>query len=168
MPITLTVEDGTGVTGANTYAAAATVDTYHTDLGNSAWTGTDDAKAAAILRAMRYLESLAFKGVKEDQDNALEWPRIGAVDRNGYEIDSDVIPQALINALCEASLVEVGSANALRASMERGGQVIREKVDVLETEYAPGAPAGTVYPAVLSELRGLIKGGGAAVGLVRA
>lgn len=166
MAITLVVEDGSGVTGANTYAAAATVDTYHVNLGNSAWTGTDDAKAAAILRGMRFLEAQPWKGFKEDADNALEWPRTGVVDRNGYEIDTDEIPQGVINALCEAALVELGSAGALRSSLARGGQVVREKVDVLETEYAAGAPAVTLYQTVLFELRGLVKSANA-VGLVR-
>jgi len=157
MAIILTVETGTGVADANTYAAAATVDTYHTNLGNSTWAGDADTKAAAILRAMRFLEGQNWKGTKTDSDYALEWPRTGVVDRNSFELDSDEIPQSLINALCEAALIELVSAGTLRPELSRGGMVQREKVDVVEIEYQPGAPASTAFGVIIFELRGLLK-----------
>lgn len=156
----LVLEDGSGVTGANTYALTATIDNYHSLLGNSTWTGLEADKESANLRAMRYLESLDYNGVKDEESNPLEWPRQGAYDRNGFLIDNDVIPQGLINALCEAALVELTSPGGLRPSTSTQGQVKRQKVDVIETEYFEAFSQTVSYDTIDNELVGLIGGGG--------
>ena len=154
----LTVEDGTGITGANTYVSLADCATYHTNLGNTTWTGSDAAKTSAIYRAMAWLENQPFKGYKYDYDQALEWPRSGVVDRNGYAVGEDEIPPQIVNALCEAVLVELVSPGALRPELERGGQVIEESISgAVTTKYASGAPATTDYTAISGLLKGLTK-----------
>lgn len=169
--MTLTVEDGSRVTGANSYVSIADADAYHAARGNSSWTGEDTAKEAAILRAMAWLESRPWKGrpysgpVGFTGYQALQWPRVD-VELEGYAVPWDEIPQGVVNALCEAALVEIGSPGALAPELERGGQVRREKVDVIETEFFAGAPAVTVYAALNQHLRGLVRGGGS-VKLVR-
>lgn len=156
--MTLIVEDGSGVTNANTYASVNTVDEYHAALGQDTWTGTDAAKEAAILRAMRFIENQQYIGIKEDEYNPLEWPRWDAWDRNGYLIQNDVIPQNIINALCEAALVELVSPNALRATLVRGNAIKRQKVDVIETEYFNSASSRNAYDAITMELGGYTTG----------
>lgn len=164
---TLVLEDGSGVAGANTYALTATIDAYHSNLGNSDWTGTDDEKSTANLRAMRHLESLDYNGTKDEQTNPLEWPRSGAYDRNGFLIDNDVIPQGVINALCEAALIELTSPGALRPSTSTAGQVKRQKVDVIETEYFEAYSQTVSYDTITNELVGLVGGSGSTVKLTR-
>ena len=53
----LVVEDGSGLSGANSYATAAQADTYASDRGLSAWTGDTATKEAALIRATDYLEA---------------------------------------------------------------------------------------------------------------
>lgn len=165
---TLIVEDGSVVTDANTYADIATVDTYHDNLGQTDWTGTADEKTAAILRAMRYLENLDWTGSKTAQSNPLSWPRSETYDRDGRLYASNIVPQSVVNALCEAALVELSNPGALRPSSTTGGQIKRQKVDVIETEYFESFQSRQSFDAIDDELTGLVSGGGGvSVGLVR-
>jgi hypothetical protein len=159
---TLILEDGTGVAGANTYALLATVETYHTDRANTAWTSVvyDDPKVAAILRAMSYLEAQPWVGqplniVGWSSGQSLQWPR-GYVMMDGYDWPTDEVPPKVVQALCEAALVELSKPGALSVALERGGAVKREKIDVIETEYFDGASSKTQYTAITQALRGLV------------
>lgn len=150
------VEDGSNVAGANSYVSLTDADTYHEARQNTSWVqASNDAKTGAILRAMAYLESVAWAGMRVLRDQALMWPRAGVVDRDGYELASNAIPRALVSALCELALREVSSPGSTSPDLERGGMVKREKVDVLEVEYQDGAPGVTVFTVVDRLLVGL-------------
>ena len=165
---TLIVEDGSVVAGANTYADISTVDAYHAALGQSTWTGTDDDKIAAILRAMRYLENLSWAGEKTAQSNPLSWPRDHTYDRDGRVYDDDIVPTPVVNALCEAALAELVDQGVLRPSSTTSGQIKRQKVDVIETEYFESYQSSQSFDAIDDELTGLVSsGGGVVVELVR-
>lgn len=153
----LIVETGAIVTGAESYVSAADCTTYHSNRGNTAWTGTDAVKEAALLKAAAYLDGhycKRFKGEKyQPLDQNMQWPRIGVVI-DGFVLDVDVIPQRLKDAQCELALIALTAD--LAPSVSAG--IKREKVDVLETEYFAGAPAGTtVYTAVDNLLADLLK-----------
>lgn len=122
--------------------------------------GSDAPKEAAILRAMAWLEVRPWKGRKTAYTNPLQWPRADVVDRDGYLVPSDEVPQQVVSALCEAALVEFTESGALAPTLERGGMVASETVDVISTSYFPGAPAQTQYHAVTQYLGDLVRGGG--------
>lgn len=66
----LNVEDGTGVTLANSYVGLAEAANYNSVRGNSAWDGaaSDDLRAQALVRALDYIETRfgpVFRGQKE-------------------------------------------------------------------------------------------------------
>jgi len=155
----LVIEDGTlTYSTANTYATLDYVTTYCANLGLSEWAdaATDDLREQAILRAMAYIESKNYKGVKAEADDPLKWPREGVYDEDGYAIENDAIPDNLKRALARAAYEEVKEAGALQPSLEKG--VKREKVDVIETEYFQSATAPqTVFPAIDMYLKGLIR-----------
>ena len=153
--MTLTVEDGSIVSGADSYAALATVTAYHTARGNSAWDGEDADAEPAILRAMDYLEGLPWVGDPYYGYQTLQWPRYGVFFR-GVQWAVDEIPPQVVKALCEAALIEFEEPGALAPALERGGMIESEKVDVLSTTYAKGAPVGTAYRKVTQHLRGLL------------
>lgn len=165
--MTLIVETGAVVANANSYASVATVDAYHSARGNTAWSGTDAVKEAAILRAMDFVEGLPWKGQKTAYTNPLQWPRLNVVDRSGFAVPADSVPQGVVYALCAAALVELVTPGALAPALARGGMVKSEKVDVIETTYMDGAPSSTTYPAIMAPLKGLV-GAGNVVELVRA
>jgi len=161
MPITLTVEDGSVVTGANTYVSLADATLFCSNLGLTAWAAeaTEDQKAA-ILRGMAFIESQSYVGVKEDQDNPLKWPRSGAYDEDGYAIDTDSIPTNIVDGLCRAAYEELIDSGSLLPNAEGG--IKREKIDVIDTEFFqnPGGSATTVFQSVLAYLKPFLSGSG--------
>lgn len=147
----LIIEDGTIVAGAESYVTAAEATTYHTARGNAAWTGTDTVKEAALLKAAAYLDGHycnRFKGSKyQPLEQTMQWPRAG-VFIDGHLLDAYTIPQRLKDAQCELALIALSAD--LAPPVAAG--VKREKVDVLETEYFAGAPAGTTVYTVVNNL----------------
>lgn len=153
----LIIEDGTGKADAQAYASAATIDAYHTARANTAWTGTDAAKEAAILRAMTFLDAMNWNGYAANAGQALEWPRSCMEDRNGRAIDSNVIPSPVIHALAELSLRELASPGA---TLPDGG--LSDGISGLEVagavklQFAAKADARPDYRMVRALLKGLI------------
>ena len=163
---TITVEDGSGVTNANSYITLEYFTDYCYDLGLQTSIGLDlededeEALQRAMLRAMAYIESRDFKGCKADEDYETEWPRYGVEDRNGYALDSDVIPANLKKAQARASYEEYVDANCLQKNLTRGDLVKMEKIDVLQFEYDTYAPNSTIFQVINSYLSGLVESDG--------
>lgn len=173
----LIVETGQGVAGANTFADVAYADAYFAASGETGWTGENAAKEAALVRAGRYLNGLRWIGDKVDRvHQAMCWPRyivplpgssggiyLGYAYANCWP--SNEIPEAVKQAQCEAALRYLAGTEML-PDLERGGQVVMERVDIITTQYASGAPAGTRFLAVEALLRPFLKSS-ASVDLVR-
>lgn len=128
---------------ADYYGTIANADEYHTARGNTAWTGTDPAKLAALTRASQYIDAMGqrdglslFPGTKTDgRAQVLAWPRTGATDWSGAAILPDEVPVEVLYSTYEAALRELVTPGSLSPDYVPGAQVKREKVDVLETEY---------------------------------
>lgn len=153
----LIVETGAIVAGAESYVTVLECDAYHAARGNTAWTGTDAAKEAALRKAAAYLDGHycnRFKGAKYlPLEQSMQWPRVDVVV-DGYLIATTTIPRRLKDAQCELALIALTSDLAPNVS----AGIRREKVDVLETEYFAGAPAGTtVYTSVNNLLADYLK-----------
>jgi hypothetical protein len=165
--MSLLVENGAIVSGAESYIDAASATTYHANRGNTAWTGTDAVKEAALRRATAYLDGhyrARWKGCRVRPapsdtlaEQPLEWPRYD-VDVSGYTFPYDQIPQRLKDACCELALRAL--SGDLAEDFTSG--VKREKVDVLETEYFQGAAPGTTYRIVDDLLSDFLKPAGTA------
>lgn len=101
------VETGDGLTDSNAYSAVAEVDTYHTDRGNTKWTGSNGVKQSAIIRATDYIEKRfgkRFRGVRRTKEQSLQWPRINAYDDADYMYDFNEVPEKLKQATAEYAL----------------------------------------------------------------
>ena len=158
----LVVEDGTGLSNANSYISVAEADTYHSNRGNTEWAAaTNEEKEQALILATQYLDGRyrkKWKGVKSSVSQALSWPRISVYDEDGYSLDG-TIPSRLTYATAEAALAKIKGTD-LTPELDRGGQVRRERVGSLETEYSPGAPARKALTAVSDLLKGIVSSGG--------
>ncbi|MBV1814520.1 hypothetical protein KTT58_17385 [Pseudomonas viridiflava] len=146
------------------YGNVAEADAYHAARGNSAWTGEDMAKQAALIRASAYIDGRyrklmasgmwqsLFPGVKtEGRGQAREWPRTGAEDYEGNPIPDDQVPTEVEQATYEAALREIAQPGSLSPDFVAATMVKREKVGPLETEFAiaTGADAaGSVRPVI--------------------
>jgi len=155
---TITVEDGTIVTGANSYVSEADFSTYATDRGITI-SGT---AAVLLIQAMDYLEAQPFKGLKYSEDQPLQWPRYGVVI-DSYELASDAIPQSLIDVQCELAIGIDGGNNPL-ANESRATK--KEKVGDIEVEYMDGARNSTYLVAANTKIQKLLRSGAGGINAV--
>lgn len=101
------VETGAGLNNSNAYATVEFVDAYHTDRGNTKWTGITAAKQAVIIRASDYIDKRfgrKFRGTKLLRDQAMNWPRTDAYDDSGFPYETYSIPERLMQAVAEYAL----------------------------------------------------------------
>lgn len=141
---------------------------YGSDTGFQDWLITnghvlpDGALAPAILRqrGSQYIDGFygsCFAGVPTggfEQERA--WPRIGA-EASGQTIPSGVVPVAIEHASYHAAYHEALSPGSLSVAASASGAVKREKVDVLEVEYAVGSGDAVADAIVrLSAVEGLL------------
>lgn len=145
---TIVVEDGSEVTGANSYISEAGLTTYATDRGVTI-SGTT---AVLLIQAMDYLEQQLFQGEKVTDTQALQWPRNG-VWIDGYSVDNDEIPQLLKDTLCEIAL-GIDAGNNPLATVER--QTSKETVGPISVEYEKGTYELPHLTAVENKLKKLL------------
>ena len=148
---TIIVEDGTLVTNANSYVSEADLSTYASDRGVTI-TGTN---AVLLIQAMDYIESLSYIGTRYTEDQALVWPRSGAVKFVNYTYDVDEIPQLLIDGLCETALA-IDAGNNPIADTDRATK--KEKVGPLEVEYMDNAASKVIVKKINTKLKPLLNG----------
>lgn len=162
--MSLIVETGAGVDGADSYVDIAFADAYHLARGNTAWAAAAESdKEIALRNAGIYLDNqYTFEGMKTAQANSMAWPRYGVIDRDGYEISSDVIPTAVKDSQCELALRALSSS--LISDVDANSRVKRETVDVITIEYETGQSQQNSYSIVDMLLRGLTVGTGAGGG----
>lgn len=124
--------------GTNSYVTEAELTTYATDRGE---TITGDL-SVLLIKAMDYIETRRYIGVKTDFDQALQWPREVCTGQYGCEIDNQVVPQDIKDAQMVAALI-VDGGDDLQPTVDRATK--REKVDVIEVEYQENAIATKRY-----------------------
>lgn len=105
MTFTFVVEDGSGISDANSYVTTEYADDYiaANPFASEEWLALDDdAKEKLLVRSTGYLDSITlWHGHRVDDESGLRWPRWGAIDEDGFEIANDSIPSILQNAVCE-------------------------------------------------------------------
>jgi len=151
--MSIIVEDGTGKTDSETYITIVEYQSYLTNYGYAADTGTDAEIEAAMRRGMIKIESFAYKGEHTNSDQALSYPRVNVSYRGKY-IDSDEIPTGLKNATAEATRLERATSGILSQSVTKN--IKKKKIDVLETEYFSPSGSTTKYTQIENFLKGLI------------
>lgn len=109
-----------GAADANTYCTAEEDSAYQQlRLHNTGWVASGDVQARSLVMATMLLDAhlsmadqafykaqdkryrYAWTGQAADGVQALAWPRIGMVSRNGYPIPANVIPVELKRAVSE-------------------------------------------------------------------
>lgn len=139
----LVIEDGSGVPGADSYATAA-------ELANRAeaygWTIPADTAGQEILlrRAAEAMNALDWKGRRVSATQSLAWPR------EGVEVDGELLPDDMIPGPIQYGQMALAAeihADDTDPPEQKQGAVTREKVDVLEVEYAEVRNTGFVTRA---------------------
>lgn len=166
--MTLTVEDGSGLAAADAYDSVANVEAYLTLYGgpSTAWNALSASdKEVHVRKATRYLDAVyadRWKGVRANEGQALDWPRSGSYDSDGYLIDStgsDSVPVALRQAMAELAQLSVGenlipdqaSPGAIKSKAVRVGPISRS------TQYVSGLSQAKFYRLADSLLAPLLE-----------
>ena len=144
----ITVETGTGSATANSYASVAAADAYIDLRLLTGWSALLTAnKEAALVSATDYIEAAyreAWQGYRVTKTQALSWPRSEVVV-DTFPVDANLVPVAVVNACIEMAY---RSSQGSVLIEDQGQLVVREKVDVIETEYAEFSDPAQKYPFV--------------------
>ena len=146
----LVIEDGTGVSGANSYVAwtdfTSWADARDISITNH---NQQDHIEAHILRAMDYFENLNFIGRKATQEQTLQWPRAQVVI-DTYAIDANTIPDQVKTAIYEL-VVSFDAGDFPLTARER--QTVREKIGDIDVTYKSSAGMRKTTPAITTALK---------------
>ena len=103
----LIVETGSGLANADSFISVADADTYFTDRGNTVWAGSTTVKEQALRKATDFMQGRyirKWKGERTHETQALAWPRENVNDADGYDLDSNVVPEAVRRACAELAV----------------------------------------------------------------
>lgn len=120
----LIVEDGSGITGANSFVSVDDAAQFLFDRGLVKQNDIDTADGAGLLR--RGLDAISSLPCLESYRLPLSAPV--------------VIPSELVEAQIWAAYYIWSSASNDPANVAAGGAIKREKVDVIEREYTDASP----------------------------
>ena len=136
MPLTL--EDGSVVSGADTYVSRADFITYAASKGV---TVADEAASDVYLfKAAQYIDhhESGLKGDKTTRDQAMSYPRANLV-LDGFTWDSDEIPRQVILCQQELALDLIAGIDIWNRPQSKSQGVKRQRVEgAVEVEYAVG------------------------------
>jgi len=164
----LIVEDGTGKTNAVSYLSITDADAYHTAHSASvSWSGATEANKEKGLRlATQYVDARydgLWRGTKNTSTQSLAWPRSWAVDSEGYDILSTVVPQRLKDAIAELAL-RVVEGDTLLEDQAKAARVASTSVTVgpisKSVSYVGGLDPAKKYPLIEKLLSPLIEAAG--------
>jgi hypothetical protein len=167
----VTVEDGTGVTGANSYVSRADYISYAATIGV---TIADDADADyQLIKAAEFIDRHRenLKGYKVTRDQAMEWPRSDVII-DCWSYDQDEIPSHLTK--CQMALALDINAGYDIYNREANPSLLAKKERVEEAvsvEYETGgivAQKQTRTSTADSLLMALLRPTAGAIMLVRA
>ena len=150
------IEDGTGLSNAQSYCDVAFVASYYTLRGNSTYVPTE----AHIIKAMDYIEntySLSWIGEKLVSTQSLAFPRL--VD--GVDIG---VPINVKNAVADLCLRAAGGS----LITDQTEKVTERTVGPLTTKYAEYSNPQTQYTSVYNLLKPYLSGSSSSHKVVRA
>lgn len=160
MALTLTAEDGTGLSTANVYDLSAAADTWLSARGYTAFSAATDAvKDQCMLDATEAVESWSegqVRGTVVRPTQAMLWPRRGADDRRYVLYGQDERPafyRQAIYLLAERCATERANGNRL-ALLDSASHLAAESVaNAFSREYSgAGQTLQDMYPEVWQKL----------------
>lgn len=156
MAFEFVVEDGTGLTDANSLATVQEANDYAVSNihASALWDGkSDEEKEYLLVYATRIICAMTvWKGTKTYPGAALPIPRIGWYDREGLLIPEDVIPVEVKYAVIETAIRLISSDRAV----ERPQDGLKElRVDDIWLTFKEGYRLSVIPDLAIQYLKGL-------------
>lgn len=160
--MTLTVEDGSVVTGAESYVTIAQFKTYCDARGISYAAFTDTQLEQQARKSFDYMLQRyrgQWKGYRKDALQVGDWPRSfvylepfvhGAVGSYPYLVDEDTIPTEVKSAQCEL-MVRQGQVDSLLADTDQKESSIT--IGPISITYDKSSSQNTEFVAVDAMLK---------------
>lgn len=160
----LIIEDGTGVSGANSYISVAEARDF-ANLRSLILPSADAEVEVLIIKAFDYLEALDFKGEYANPPQSAEFPRKNLYVQ-GILFSESQIPFKLKQAQCQLAYE---ATNFELQPTGDGREVTKEKVDVVEVEYAEKGinVARPTFTSVNGYLKDLVRAGSGHLSSIR-
>lgn len=135
----LIVEDGTGLSNAESYISVADANAYHTARANDAWSELETLeKEQHLRRATDYMLAVyreRWKGYRTKDSQALDWPRESIyIDARIDALANNLIPSEVKRACAELALRSI--TESLAPDIERA--TTEETVGPITVKYAAG------------------------------
>jgi hypothetical protein len=171
----LIIEDGSGLSTAESYASVAYADNYFLLRNNTVWAALSTATKEAELRKATDYMIQAFRscwqGVRVKANQALDWPRFNVylIDLNivyPQMVAFDTVPDEIKKACCELAIRSYSAGTTgLLEDIEQ--QVLSETIGPIAVTYDKNSKRQKTYESIEALLRPFFKQSGFAHGLVR-
>lgn len=165
--MTIIVETGAIVPGAESLCTVAFADDFHSSRGNTLWATLSEAeKEQALRRFTIHAEGRyrgRWKGSRVSIDQPMDWPRY-AVIVDGFTLPSTSIPVAIQNAWAMGAFK--AASEDMDADITQGVKSVR--VGVVEKTFDENSSRVKKYSAIDRLLQSFLRGGESTISLVRA
>lgn len=152
----LTLEDGSGVAGANSYVSVAFADEYFLTHPYSAdmWDalGTPEKERFLVTATMVLDSMFNWYGRIAIPSQTLGWPRIGVYDRESRIVPFTSVPLQVKQAVCELAL-HYSKGDPFAPPSSTGLESL--KIDVVELKFGQSTKPVPVPAPALTLLKGL-------------
>lgn len=129
----LTIEDGTIVSDANSYASVSDARAYASARGVTLPVADGDVEVL-LIKAGDYLNAIDnFRGDAVDVDQSMNWPRSGVVIGLNA-VANNVIPASIKKAQMQLVLHQADGIDI--NPTVTGNFIVREKIGPIETQYS--------------------------------
>ena len=159
--MTIIEENGSIVANANSYITVSGVDNYCSNMGYDQWSTTSSGiKEYTLLKAMRYIDGLKWKGVKYTQNQYTSWPRDDVYDIDNRLVPYTLVPIKVIESVCEACILALpDSEHNLEANISKEDYKTAESVtSVMANSYiVTNDTIRSKSQIIEAKLRGLLK-----------
>lgn len=155
--MTLIVEDGTIVTGANTFISQADFRSYCDDRGINLDAYDPLLIDASIVRAGDWLNNedrLWWRGQRVNDEQSMAWPRAGVIVQlgTGNELPSNLIPSKIKQAQCYLTFKQL-TVGDVQPDLDRGGGIQSVSAGGVSVTYMSTAMIETLYQAAQGILK---------------
>ena len=125
--MTIVVEDGSVVSGANSYVTYVELVAYGLERGITV-TATQADGEVFLINAMDDLNGRCWKGTRIDIDQELDFPRAN-IWRDGFILPHDEIPTELKNGQMSLALAAINITLQPAQPAQGKGSIIEERVE---------------------------------------